>query len=276
VKVIKILKSFAFLFIVLCLFACSGSDVEVTAQFENTQDIKKGATVYYEGAEIGHVSGVSLKGDGSIISLDVKASAVKHLAEKSAIVVNRLKKGAPLELYSRVIVDGEKLQAGQEIEGLDSMFQLGAWMVGDVIQTGSDSLSKYVGSFQQYLNSQEFEQRKTQLQKEITDITESAAGAVKSVEQEMSAAIDEFSINEEQMAETIEQLGEELLPVVNDIARSSTELANQLEQFISNIENKANLDEQQSGEKLLKSLTDTFEKLNQSIEQGIEQVETEK
>jgi len=56
----------------------------------------------------------------------------------------------------------------------------------------------------------------------------------------------------------------------------STELANQLEQFISNIENKANLDEQQSGEKLLKSLTDTFEKLNQSIEQGIEQVETEK
>ena len=60
-------------------------------------------------------------------------------------------------------------------------------------------------------------------------------------------------------------------PVVNDIARSSTELANQLEQFISNIENTANLDEQQSGEKLLESLTETFEKLNDSISDGVKQ-----
>ena len=196
----NVIKGFVVLCTMALLAACGGNSTQVIAKFENTQDIKDGAVVYHDGKKIGSVSDVSIKDAGSIIEISLKPSAANKLAAKSAVVVNRLKKGAPLELYSRVIVDGEKMQSGQEIEGLDSMFQLGAWMVGDVIQTGSDSLSKYVGSIQQYLNSQEFEQRKTQLQKEITDITESAAEAVKSVEQEVSAAIDGFSINEEQMA----------------------------------------------------------------------------
>ena len=67
---------------------------------------------------------------------------------------------------------------------------------------------------------------------------------------------------------TIEQLGDELAPVVSEVAKSSTELVQQLEQFIVNIEESANLMDQQSGEKILESLAETFEKLNESIEEG--------
>jgi len=261
---------------VALLSACGGDGVSVSADFKNTQDIKEGALVYYEGEKIGEVSDVSVKESGSIVELDLKPQKAKKLAAKSAVVVNRLKKGAPLEIYNRVAESDEKLQSGQKIEGLDSMFQLGAWMVGDVIQTGTDSLSQYVGAFQEYLGSSEFEQSKAEIQKQVSDMTKSAAAVVKDVEQEVSSAINELSIDEEQIAQTIEQIGDELSPIISEVARSSTELVGQLEQFIVNIEDNANLSELQSGEKLLQSLTNTFEKLNESIEEGTKQVEIEK
>jgi len=270
----KTIKGLIVVLAVVFLVACGGDGVNVTANFENTKDISEGADVYYEGKKVGEVSDVVEREVGSIIEVSLKKNVAKQLAAKSAIVVNRLKKGAPLEIYNRVTPDGEKLQAGQEIEGLDSMFQLGAWMIGDVIQTGSGSFSKYVGAFQKYLGSQEFEESKNQVQEQITDITKSAAQAAKSVEQEVTTAIKEFSVNEEQMAKTIEQLGDELSPVVSEVARSSTELVGQLEEFISNIETHADLGDQQTGEKFLQSLVETFEKLNKSIEEGAAQGES--
>jgi len=268
----KTIKSLIVILTVVFLTACSGSNgVNVVATFDNTKDIKEGAAVYHDGKEIGEVSDVTSHASGSTIEISIKKSVAKKLAKKSAVVVNRLKKGAPLELYNRVAVNDEKLQEGQQIEGLDSMFQLGAWMIGDVIQTGTGSLSKYVGAFQEYLGSQEFEESKAQVQEQLTDITKSATEAVKGVEKEVSSAIKEFSVNEEQVAKTIEQLGDELSPMVSEAARSSTELVGQLEQFISNIESNAGSGEQQTGEKLLQSLVDTFEKLNKSIEEGAEQ-----
>jgi len=266
----SVIKSCVVFCLVAVLTAC-GDGVTVSADFKNTQDIREGAAVYFEGEKIGEVSDVSVKDSGSTIELDLKPKVAKKLAAKSAIVVNRLKKGAPLELYNRIAESTEKLESGQKIEGLDSMFQLGAWMVGDVFQTGTDSLSEYVGAFQEYLDSSEFDKGKAQMQKQITEITQSAAGLVKEMEQEVTSAINEFSINEEQLAKTIEKLGDELSPMVGEVARSSTELAGELEQLISELENNANLSRLKSGKKLVKSLTSTLQKLNDSIEKGAEE-----
>jgi len=169
------------------------------------------------------------------------------------------------------VIKENAIQQDQEIEGLDSMFQLGAWMIGDAIQTGTGSLSKYVGAFQEYLGSEEFEDSKAQVAEQINHATKSAKEAAVMVEKEVTGAISELSINEEEMAKVIEQLGDELSPVVKEAARNSTELVAQLEKFIVNIEENADINEQQTGEQFLQSLVDTFEKLNQSIEEGVEQ-----
>ena len=269
-EVMKLMQNLIVLLIVVFLTACGSSDVKVTAKFDNTKDIEEGASVYFEGKSIGEISDVVTRESGSIVELSLEKSVAKKLAAKSAVVVNRLKTGAPIEIYNRVGISKNKLESGQEIEGLDSMFQLGAWMIGDVVQTGAGSLSKYVGAFQKYLGSNEFEQGKLQVQEQLTGLTESASQAVKSMEKEFNTAINELSINEEQVAQTIEQLGDELSPIVSEVARSSTELVGQLEQFIVNIEENTNFDEQQTGERFLQSLIGTFEKLNQSIEEGAE------
>jgi len=150
------------------------------------------------------------------------------------------------------------------------MFQLGAWMVGDAIQIGTDSVSKYVGAFQEYLNGEEFEENKALVQEQLSGLTKSASDVLNDMEKEVNNALKDFSINEEEMAKTIEQLGNELSPLVNEVARNSAELVKQLEQFVVNMEEKGNFSEQQSGERILQSLVETFEKMNQSIEQGVE------
>ncbi len=267
----KVFKCFLLLIIVSSLIACSGNGIKVTAEFENTQDIKEGAKIFFDGKRIGEVGDVVKRNSGSIVELELIAKARQLLDANSAVVVNRLKTGAPLELYGRAAASDEMIQDGQQIQGLDSMFQLGAWMVGDVIQTGTGSLSKYVGAFQKYLSSKEFEGNKALVKEQLVGLTESATVVVKDVEQEVTAAINNFSINEDDIVETIEQFGDELSPVVSEVARSSAELVKQLEYFIANVEKSANLSELQSGERIMESLVETFEKLNQSIEDGAEQ-----
>jgi len=267
----KVFKYFLLLLITSSLVACSGNGVNVTAEFANTQDIKEGTKVYFDGKKIGEVSDVVKRENGSTVELELDSKATKLIDAKSAIVVNRIKSGAPLELYGRSNPSSEKLQDGQQIEGLDSMFQLGAWMVGDAIQIGTDSVSKYVGAFQEYLSGQEFEDSKALVQEQISGLTKSAAEVLTDMEKDVTSAMKDFSINEEQMVKTIEDLGDELSPLVNEVARSGTELVKQLEKFVVNIEEKANLSEQQSGEKILESLVETFEKMNQSIEKGVEE-----
>lgn len=265
------MKFFIVVFSVVLLAGCGGDGFNVTAKFENTQDIKDGAPVYYEGKRIGEVSDVVLHETGSLIEINIASKSGDLLATKSAIVVNRLKSGAPLEIYNRLSVNAEKLQDGQQIEGLDSMFQLGAWMVGDVIKTGTGSLTNYVDAFQTYLNGSEFEEGKAQVQAQITDITQSASAAVKTVEDEITTAINDFSVNEEKMAETMNQLGDELSPIVGEVAKSSSELIQQFEQLVTNIESTVEQSDAPSGEKLIESLIGTLEKLNESIEEGVKE-----
>jgi len=62
---------------------------------------------------------------------------------------------------------------------LDSIFQLGAWMVGDAIQIGTDSVSKCVGAFQECLSGDEFEENNAIV---LSGLTKSAAEVLTDME----------------------------------------------------------------------------------------------
>lgn len=251
----------------LILSACGGNDVKVTSSFSNTQDIKEGAVIYLDGVAVGEVSDVKLAGSGAEVELSLDAGAVKNIGSASAIVVNRLKKGAPLEIVNRNSRDESSLQDGQSIKGLDSMLQLGAWMVSDAIQLGSGTASQYLESFQSYLNSAEFDQDKQAVQAQIDSAKEAAQQTIKNVEQEFKRAAKDLESTEQEAAATIQQLGDELAPLVEGLASQGSQLMQELEQFTAGLES-VDADEKLAGQQFLDSLLATLEKLNQSIEKG--------
>ena len=263
------LTSIAFL-----LTACGGNELEVTAQFSNTQDIDEGTIVYFEEQPIGEVEDSETQGNGSSIVIELDQSASELISSNSAVVVNRLKEEAILEIHNPNDITKEFIQDGQQIKGLDSMFQLGAWLVGDVIQLGSSSLNEYVDAFQDYLQSDKFQQDKSAMQEQVNTATVEAQQAIESIGAELNNVMGELAAKEDEAAQAIEQLGEELAPMVQELGKSGSLLMEQLEAFTQSLE-QTELTEQQAGQTFLQSLTETLEKLNQSLEQGVEEAQEE-
>lgn len=266
----KFVKCLAVLSLGLFLFACADGTSEISTTFANTQDIQKGSEVFFDDQVVGAVSDVVMQNNGSRVVIELVPGTLEKLTDKSALVVNRLKEGAPLEIYNRATGDGQALQAGQEIRGLDSMFQLGAWMVGDAIQLGAGSISHYVDSFQQYLQSDEFKQDKENIEIQIDGASVSAAQALEAVGDDLNRALEELVASENEISAAVDELGKELAPVVEQIGKSGSQLAIELEKFAAGLESTSE-SERQSGQKLLDSLVAMLEKLNSSMDQGMQQ-----
>jgi ABC-type transporter Mla subunit MlaD len=252
------------------LSACSDGGIEVSSTFSNTKDIKQGALVYFNEKSVGEVSDVVVVGSGSRVAIKLNAQAASELNSNSALVVNRLKEGAPLEIYNRDTKSRQPLIAGQELLGLDSMFQLGAWMIGDAIQLGVGSVSEYVQAFQKYLKSDEFQQEKDNFEIQINGAAVSAADAMQTVGKDLNKAMDQLLASEDEMVAAVEELGKELSPVVEELSSSGAKLAVEMEKFATALESSSAA-ERQSGQKLLDSLIAMLENLNASIEKGATQ-----
>ncbi|MFT5572425.1 MAG: ABC-type transporter Mla subunit MlaD [Cryomorphaceae bacterium] len=251
----------------ILLNACSDGGMEVSSTFSNTKDIKPGALVYFNEQVVGEVIDVAPVGSGSRVAITLNAQVLNDLSSSSALVVNRLKEGAPLEIYNRDTQNSEPLSAGQELRGLDSMVQLSAWMVGNAIQLGAGSVSAYVQAFQEYLKSDQFQQEKDNFQIEVNGAAITAADAIQAVEQDLNKAMDQLLASEDEVVAAVEELANELSPVVEELSKSSAKLADELERFAVGLEATSETG-QQSGQKLLDSLIVMLEKLNDSIEQG--------
>lgn len=257
------------LLIALLFTACGGSDFIVNSTFLNTKDIQEGAVVYFENQAIGQVIDAKAGDAGVTVTVKLDKEAVIKIGSKAAIVINRMKLDAPLEIYNRTPVEGDRLQDGQSIRGFDSMFQLGVWMVGDSIKLGSSTASEYLESFQGYLQSDNFDQGKQAVHERFNTAKGVAQDTIRQVEEDLSQAADEFANSEQVAAEVVAGLGEELAPLVKELSRNGAELMAQLEQFAEGLEH-SDTDRQQVGAKSLDSLIQSMEKLNHAMQEGAE------
>jgi len=268
------IKSLLLLSAAFFLSACGDSDVNVNTTFSNSQAVEEGAEVYFEDQKIGEVSDVDTQGDNQQVELSLNADSAKLISGDAAVVINKVDDVAALKIYNRGADDAPKLEAGQSLKGLDSMFQLGTWMLGDAIKLGTGSVADYVESFQEYLKSDKFQKDKTAVKEQLNSATASAKQAVDQVETEFNQAAKELTDSEGEAAQAIETLGNELAPLVSELSNNGAQLLEQLRQFTQGLE-RTNTDEKQAGEQLLVSLLATIEKLNHSIDEGSQQKDPE-
>lgn len=274
---IGILKAAIPLMFLAGLSACGDSGVKVTTEFRSAQDVKEGAKVYFEERSVGQVVAIDEQGSGSqgsgsqnlgsIVTMMIDPQAAETIDPGAAVVINRIKPGTPLEIYASASAQQLGLQDGQQLKGLDSMIELVAWSLGDAFQAGSGELSGYVDSFQQYLQSDEFEEDRAQVEAGVKEMALVASTALKAVEQDLAAAIAEMTVSEEELALAIQQLGDELSPVAEEMAKSGTDLMFELEKFTQSLDS-ATAEEQAAGQRLIESIIATIEKLDAAAERG--------
>ena len=259
----------SFVFALLFLSACDGSGFSVSTIFANNPDIPTGTEVYLDGQLIGEVVNVEPVEAGLQVKLKLDKELVKHIGSNSAVVVNRSKQGAPLEIYNRTSADKTMLQNGQMLKALNSMFELGAWMVGDAIQLGQGTVSDYVESFQDYLKSDEFQSDKDMVAERIESARVAAEQGVKKVEQELARAANDLAASEENAAMAIEKLSEEMAPLMKELGSEGAQMMQQLQQLSAGLA-QSDPEQQAAGERFIASLLEALKTLNDGFEDGIE------
>ncbi len=263
------LKSVVVLLLLITLSACGNNGVEISTEFRSAQGLKEGTKIYFEERGVGEVIDIAERDSGSLVTMVIDEEAALTIDSQAAVVVNRIKLGAPLEIYASASPDTLGLQEGQQIRALNSMIELVAWSVGDALQVSTGELTGYVDSFQDYLQGEKFQEDRARVEQGVKEMAKVASEAMKSVEQDLAEAMSEIDVSEEELATAIKELGDELSPLAEEMAKSGTDLMAELEKFTQGLEN-ATADEQQSGQQLIDSLIETIEKLNDAAERGAE------
>ena len=248
----------------IVLTACGDKGFTVTTEFASPKGIEVGEAVMYEGQQVGEVSSIEEGLNSTKVELALIPEQVALFHSKSVVVVNTMEEGTPVEIYNRTTTDPVALQEGQELQGLNSMFELGAWMVGDASQIGSGTLSDLFESFTGYIEGEQFQSDKEQVQQQLSSAALAAKEAVSSVEVDINQALQELKASEGEMAAAISQMGDELSPVVRELTDSGSQLIAQLEQFAQNLETQAQ-ENPDFGKELMQSLVDVFEQLDAEI-----------
>ena len=253
-----------FIVIILAILAACESEIRTSAVLNSTQDIKKGAPIFMSGEVVGEVVSIKQQSNTTELTIELNNKGKSTIKNNAAIVVNRLKSNSPLEVYNKQN-ETELIQDESQLVGLNSMLELGAWMVGDSISSGGESLIGYVDAFQRYLNGEKFQQDKQVLQSAAEQIGKDVQGMAKVLGDEVQKATQELSITEQKAAQAIEQFGNELAPVIGEFSKSSQAIVEELEKFTENIE----LQDQQGqeiGTTILSSLLKALETVNENIE----------
>ena len=269
VNINKPIHLILFFLLALTLTACGSSGVEVSSRFNNEQEIDEGAAVFFKGELAGEVTDVSVDGSGSLVTMLIESEQAELISSKAAVVVNSLKQGTPLEIHNSANPKGLGLEDGDQLDGLDSMMSLIGWSVGDALDFGGSELSGYLKSFQTYLESDEFETDKDEIQTHIESAANDAVTVLKEMEGEITATINDQKMNEQELAAAMEQLGDELAPVIEEAAASGVKIMQELERFAERLEVQSE-QHQDSGQQFLDSLSSMLEKLNESMEKGLE------
>lgn len=265
----NVMKVLSLLIMVSLLSAC-GSGVQVITKFDKAQTVNEGAQVYYLGDVVGSVKSHTKDQRGSLVVMSIEEDAATLIDPNSAVMVNQIKPGSPLEIHPSISPQEGGVTDGQELHGLNSMFDLVAWSMGDAFKSTANELTGYADEFTSYLESDEFQNDKALVEQGMTEMANSASEAMKAVEQDLAAAMSDIDVSEDDLAKAIESLGDDLAPLAKEMAKSGTDLMLELEKFAQGLEN-ASVEEQESGQRLIESMLAAIERLNDSAEEGVKE-----
>ena len=264
----KALKILGFLVVVSLLSACGGGGVEVSAKFNKAHNVKAGAQVYYLGKVVGEVQRNAKDEQGSLVVMSIDEDAAMSIDPNSAVVVNRIKPGSPLEIHPSIAPVEGGISDGQELLAMNSMFDLVAWSVGGAFKSTTNEVSAYVDEFSNYLDSDQFKNDKALVEQGVTEMANSATQAMRSIERDLAEAMADIDVSEEDLVKAIEGLGDDLSPLAKEMGKSGAELMLELEKFSQGLDS-ASPSEQASGQRLIESILAAIERLNESAEAGV-------
>ncbi len=243
-------KSFKIFFASLTLtllIGCGGNEakqdtVDLSVHFKDPGSLSAGSKVEFGGVAIGEVVRVVAGDDDTTVELRLDADKAGVVQKNAAAAVSGINSPTVQIINpAEATADTLTIADGDSLRGLNSSLEEAAWHAGKAIGMLQGVMQQASQSFNQYLESDEWQETKREVESGLTDLSEQSAEAAETIRKNV----------ENMMTELEAQSGE----TVREAEKNFDEIEKQFREFGE----KGGKDIMDSVEQFLDSLRDAME-----------------
>jgi len=222
---------------VTILAGCS-QGTEVNVNFTESQELKSGDPVRFNGVEIGEVSAVEKLDQGVRVELELDPEKSEKLTTKSAAMVVTQPERF-LEVYANTA--GAPLASGAQLQGLNNPVDLATWTAGNALGSLQGLATSAASAFNQFLNDSNWDDVARQLNDSLSELNK-------------------------QSADTLNQLGSELEEFIKQMQEQSTQSLKQAEDLSRQLDEELQKFQENGQEDIARALQNMLDAFNSALD----------
>lgn len=162
--------------------------IEISAEFRNGKGLEPGAKVLFNGVTVGKVESLNPHENRVSVTFSIDADKSSAIQKNAAAVINS--ENATFVEIINPAGSGETIAEGARLYGLNSHLELAAWQTGVTFGAAAQMLEQVAESVTSYLESDEWEQTKKDLQEQLSILEQQSQQAMQGVVQDIAIEID--------------------------------------------------------------------------------------
>ncbi|MDH3640380.1 MAG: MlaD family protein [Gammaproteobacteria bacterium] len=216
------------------LAACQ-SNLRVDVPFEDALGLHSGDAVYLEQKVVGRVESMTRGDNGVIVTLLLDPKQISELRSGAAAMIMHDDGKRYVQLFNSVT--GDPLAGGLTLLGLNSAIEYLAWVAGDAIDRTNESLTLAAQSLHEYLESEAWQQRKQEMERDLSRLGESLRELGEQAQQDFGELTEELEKESERAAEHYQTLADELAKAIVELnRRGQGQLADSLHRLLRELD----------------------------------------
>lgn len=222
------------LILAIGLGACQ-STLHVDVRFEDGLGLRGGEAVRLDQTKVGRVDAVTGDADGVVVSLALASQQVAELRSGAAAMIIQEEGKRYVQLFNSGT--GGRVTGGETLLGLNSAIEYLAWTASDAIDRTHAGLSIAAQTLHEYLASDEWQQRKQEMEQDLSRLGESLRELGESAERDFEELTRQLEKESERAAEHYQALASELAKAIAELnRRGQEELAESLDRLLQELD----------------------------------------
>lgn len=228
--------------LMLLLGACNGNEstpetVDLNVHFKDAVDLSPGSKVEFGGVTIGEVVRVVAGDDDTTVELKLDADKAGVVQKNAAAAVSGVTTPTVQIINpAEATADTLTIADGDSLRGLNSSLEEAAWHAGKAIGMLEGVMQQATQSFNQYLESDEWQNTRREVETGLTDLTEQSAEAAETIRKNVEKMMAELEAQSGETVREAEKNFGEIEKQFRDLGeKGGTDIMNTVEQFLESL-----------------------------------------
>jgi len=226
--------------------------VDVNVHFADARGLDQGAKVEFGGVTIGEVARVVAGDEDVTVELRLDADKAGVVQKNAAAVVSTLDKQTVRIINpTSESVEGVAVSDGDSLRGLESSLEEAAWHAGKAIGLVEGVLQEAARSFNNYLQSDEWQSTREEVESGLSELSEQSVEAADAIRENVEQMMTELEAQSGETVREAEKHFGEIEKQFRELGENGGEdMIKSLERFLESLREAMQSARQQQGGKI--------------------------